>query len=508
MEMMVLHASAWKNLRERQFTALTEWIRKGGYVVTASGLNYGAFLEARTRRLLPLNILGFERIFELDSLEEFCGQILTSPEPFLIAKVNIEAAEALSIKDDIPVIIQKEIGLGKIIFLAFDYQRPPFADWTGRHSFWNKILTLKPANHHFEFDLQERQILSSMISGIPIHFPGFLWAISLLALYIIFVQVLFHGIEKKVALRRKYLSYLIAIIVIFSLAGYWLFFYQTARKDLSYNSFLHLKVAEQKGITSGKLIVGLYSLQKGDYRLSLGSKPYPVTAILPKLDESETVRSLTLHESNARQTVLISLNRWSHRLFKINTMMNFPIRGEVFKDEQGLTIQVENMTPHLITDCQIYFDGRFFFFGDIAPDKKYTKKLTRSSLERKGLFVPKAAESITAIIVPNNPSTFFEKMQKNLMQDLLFSIHARYGSRPDILHLSGWINSDVIPIHLMEARRAINRNMALLEWEIPVGTDKQEIKIGLAPEAFSGSELSATIRMCSHIPQRTGEARP
>ena len=493
-KMLILDASGLRHLRERQFNALTEWVERGGYLVTAGSLNYGYLLEERTRRLLPVNILGFRRIFELNSLEGFCGQRLTSTDPFLILKADIEDSVALLKEDDVPVITQKEIGLGKVIFLAFDCQVPPFTDWTGRHSFWNKILALKPQVDYLNTGLDEQRILSSMISEIPARFPTFVSVVPLLAVYVTLVYIIFIRVKKNSGQRWKDISYLMTIIAVFSVASYWLSFLKNGQKDLSYNSFFHLKLSGKNMIASSKYIVGLYSLQNGDYRLSLGPTPYPLTTIPPDTAEDETLHSLTLHENNREQTVLISLDRWSHRFFRINSMMNFPIRAEAFTDEQGLVIMIENMTSHAIIDCQIYFANRLFFFGNIGPSKKQVKRLARSIIGQKELFRIQAAKRIAESIGPNGPASLLEKMQGNLMESLLLSIHSRYHSRQDAIHLFGWIKSDMIPTSLSRAG-VTGESAGLLEWEIPISSGEKNIKTKLGPgrpptsEGFSKSRI-------------------
>jgi hypothetical protein len=489
-EMLILHASALNHLRERQFIALTEWVKKGGYLVTAGSLNYGAFSEEKTRRLLPVNILGVERIFELNSLEEFCGQRLSSPHPFLILKTEIEESSALLKEYDIPVIIQKKIWLGKVVFLAFDYQTAPFTNWTGRHSFWNKILALKPPVAYSNFDLEEQKILSSMISGIPIHFPRFLLVLCFSTAYVILVKIIFKRAEENRGQDNffwKNLGHLMTLIIVSSVASYWLFFFKQTQKDLSYNSFLHLKISGQNMIASSKYIAGFYSLQAGDYQVRFDPTFYPITPVLPYRTQDETLHSLALHENDAEQTILFSLDKWSHRFFKINSMMNFPIRGEVFLNEKHLVIMVENLTPHSITDCQIFFANRLFFFGNIAPSNKQVKRLARSVIGQRELFQIEEAKRVAETIVPNGPLSLLEKMQKNLMKDLLLSVHSRYDSRQDALHLFGWIKSELIATSLKRPDVA-GEGVALLEWEIPVSSSKKNLKTELLPERLSTSE--------------------
>jgi len=73
------------------------------------------------------------------------------------------------------------------------------------------------------------------------------------------------------------------------------------------------------------------------------------------------------------------------------------------------------------------------------------------------------------------------------MEGLLRSVHSRYHSREDTLHLFGWIESDLISINLNHS--GINgEGVALLEWEIPVRSSKEHITAELVPGHRSPSE--------------------
>ena len=112
--------------------------------------------------------------------------------------------------------------------------------------------------------------------------------------------------------RRRYLSYLFTTIIVFSMASFWLFYFKNIQRGVAYNSFLHLKVPGHHTISLCKFIVGLFSLQNEKYRLSFDPNPYPITSIMPERAEGETQRNLVIHESDDKQSVLISLDRWSH----------------------------------------------------------------------------------------------------------------------------------------------------------------------------------------------------
>jgi len=473
-EMLIMQASVWKNLRERQGIALTEWVKGGGYLIIGGGLNYGSLLNEKGRRLISIEVLGFKRIFQLNSLEEFSGQRLTSSEPFLVVKAKIEESVTLIEEDDIPIIIQKTVGLGKVIFLAFDYQRPPFTDWTGKSLFWNRMLSLRPLAFVSGNDHKEQEILNSMISAIPVHFPPFLVALPFFVLYVILALFILKRIKNNKEERWKYLGYLMTIIIIFSTASYWLFFFKNSQKQLSYNGFLHMKISRPNSIASFKYMAGLYTLQEGQYRLSFGQERYPVTALRPEKYEEETLHNFTLHESNTEQTVLVSLDRWSHRFFKINARINFPIRGKAFMDKQGLIITIENTSPFTIVDCNVYFANRFLSFGSIDSAKKQVKRLERSIIDQKKLFQVQDVDHITEDIVQSAPASLLERIKKDIMKDLLLLIHSLYNARKDTLHLFGWIESNVISIS-SDHPGILGEGVTLLELEIPIESNRQKI---------------------------------
>ncbi|MEJ2168398.1 MAG: hypothetical protein P8X90_23020, partial [Desulfobacterales bacterium] len=143
-KLLIMGAGTVRQLADRQFQALRRWLRQGGYLVIAGGLNYGPLGEKRMQDLLPIRITGYQRMNELKSLRLFCGRPLAAGEPFLILDAGIEDSTILLKENDIPIITRKDFGFGRIVFLSVDVTAPPFSRWEGRPIFWDKILSLGP----------------------------------------------------------------------------------------------------------------------------------------------------------------------------------------------------------------------------------------------------------------------------------------------------------------------------------------------------------------------------
>jgi hypothetical protein len=152
-------------------------------------------------------------------------------------------------------------------------------------------------------------------------------------------------------------------------------------------------------------------------------------------------------------------------------------------DEQGLVITIENRSPYAITDCQVYLANNFYSLGNIDPNKKQVKRLSRSILNEQGFFRIQEAGVIAEGIAPDSPDSLLQKIQKSLMKDLLISIHSLYNSQQNRLHLFGWVESHVIPTSL-EKTGLTAGGVALLEWEIPVKYSEKDPESGFAPESL------------------------
>ena len=463
-EVIIMDARVLDNLRERQFAALTDWVRKGGKLITSGRSNYGSFLNQRTRHLLPVKILGLKRIFEINSLEKFCGQGMTNSDGFPILRVEMEGALSLVQEDNTSIILQKTHGMGHVIFLAFDLDSSPFSEWSGRKAFWKKILSLNLLVVDPGFKLEEKNVLSALTSSIPTRFPTFVVVLLFLIVYVLVVQFLFNRIERKREQRPKYFILLLVIIALFSFSSYRLFFSKNTHRDPTYNSFLHLRTSDQSMTAKAEYVGGLYGLKHGNHRLNFGTTFYPFVPIRPDWPRDVTLRTLAFHENEEEQILSIPLEKWSHRFLKMSTWLDFPIKGQAFRDDQGLLMMVENMTSYTILDSRIYYAGRFFSFGDIPSGKKLVKRLTNREINKKAMFLSEAAGSVVKEMVGDHPSSHLENIRNSLLESLLIQVHSRYHVKQEVIYLFGWIASNVIQNPLTDLGTD-GDGVALVDWE-------------------------------------------
>jgi len=147
--------------------------------------------------------------------------------------------------------------------------------------------------------------------------------------------------------------------------------------------------------------------------------------------------------------------------------MDFQIRGQAFRDDQGILIMVENMTSHTILDGRIYYAGRFFSVGDIVFGKKLVKRLTNREITKGALFHPDEVSSMVEEMVGDHPSSPFENFKNSLLEGLLRQVYSRYHGKQEVIYLFGWIASSVIQ-NPLTGQGTDSEGVALLGWETQV----------------------------------------
>ncbi len=492
-EMMILNTGLLKNLRERQFQALIEWVKQGGYLITTSGINIGALSEQRTEQLLSPKILGNREFIELKALQDFCGSSLISSSPFLVLHVNVESGEVLLQEGDVPLLTQKEMGAGRIMLTAFDFQTPPFSRWSHRHRFWERLLLQKPLSiGQSRIKIDHQSILDALFSHAPANLPNAKLLIFPLVLYLLLLKWLLWRIEKRKGSKGWNMMCLLLTIIVASLMSFGLFFHRTYKHPLLYNSFLSLNLAGQHHVASGEYTVGLYSIRESSYTLQFPAASYPIRPVLSQAFRRDIPDPYRLEETLAGQQVTGALEKWSHNFFRLHTSVELLLSGQAVPDEQGIALLLDNLTPHTVMDCRIYVDNKVFFLGNIPPGKDQRQQISQTDIRQQEFFDDRQAEKIFSNIETHRPGpsgdisfsdrinsvlqalsgepaagSFLTAIQKNLAADIFRAVHAQYQSQQDVLCLIGWIPAGFVPMKI-DKPGVRGEELTLLTWEIPI----------------------------------------
>ena len=468
-KLLILQADTIRQLRDRQFQALIQWLKQGGYLALGTGLNVGSLADKRLQGILPIRTEGHQQLFELKSLGLFCGRELTGIQPFLVLNARIDDSKILVKEDDIPIITQKNLEFGQIVFLSFDFDTPPFSSWDGRRMFWNKILSLQPEIDRPMVAEDDQKIVNSMLAGIPLMFPNIRSVVIFVGAYLISLWLLLKKIKKPGQSRWRSSLFLILMIMIFTFIGYWGFYSPKLKQKFSTNSFCQLDVADSKALASARYFIGLYSFMNLEYELNFGSHSYPVRHIISEKSNSKIPNPYVLLKKDGGQHIIGAIRRWSHNFYKLDLTFTSPLAGNARRDKFFMTLMVENKLPHDLVDCLIYYRKRLLFVEDISAGTRQTIQYSLAKLKQKEIFSVHEVEKIIKRFDDNGSASYLRKTQRYLISDLLFKIHDKYKSRPNSMILVGWIETGLIQPEFNPIGPP-GAGITRINWELPVET--------------------------------------
>jgi len=316
-------------------------------------------------------------------------------------------------------------------------------------------------------ELDNQKILDAMVASLPARFPDFKTGGLFIGIYLVFLKFFLIKIKKPGKQRLKNSCYLLGVIVSFSALSYWHFFYPNHKQNFTHNSFYQLDVSGRDTPAFGKYIFGLYSMKDSTYRLSLGALSRPVTHLLSKRSPQKIPNPYILHESDSGQRILGALNSWSDNFFLVSSYLDSPLLGQAIRDDQYLTLVLENKLPFGLVDCMVYYKKRFIFIGDILAKKQQTIKLKLSDLKKTEIFNDHEAERIINRLDSDGSRSYLKTMQRNLTKDVLLQIHNKYRSTRDRLFLIGWGRGGLVQPTFIQTNPA-GKRLTMVNWVLPV----------------------------------------
>ena len=455
---IIIATDIFTRLNDKQFEALENWIQKGGCVITSSGINYGGLMDKRTSRILPIKIVGHTQIQELRSLNEFCGHSLVSQKPFLVLKTQIADSETISEEDSIPIIIQRNMGIGKIVFLSLDFFQPPISRWRHRHLFWEKLLSLAPTQETAGVKLSNQRIKDALLAKLPVDFPPFKMVFPFLIGYTWIVGYLFQKLKRNSSNRQKYVKRLAAVILFFAVASYGAFFYPNTLKSPSYNSFSMVRAVGNDKVSSIKHTLGIYTIQSTPYEIRFHETPLPITHLWFTNSSRVVPNTYFFFDENAVQRITGHAKRWSSDFYMVEDKIALPISATVLRDGRDYSITIKNLSDYPVLDCWVYAEGRFYPLGDMPVDSEQTWNV---SVQRHG----RDNSSLREI-------TRQYETRMTLSKDFAEAVESTYGLRSDTLCLVGWIPAGLVHENVVDALDK-RHHISLLQWEIPVVADDE-----------------------------------
>lgn len=268
--------------------ALTTWVRQGGKLVVSVADNWQLVRESFLGPMLPAQLTGLGRLRVPDVIETFAKskkRFDVGPQGLPIAETTSLTGKSLVSRQSVPLVVNGSYGLGEVTLVLFDTDAPLFAQWIGRHDFWNAVLGL-PAEDEFNAEQMnqlrsrsfnqygENQELAVALNSILDHFPDVtLVPFGLVALlilgYIILIGPVDYFFLKKVVGRLEWTWVTFpTIVVVVSLGAYYAA-HKLKGDELRINRVEFVDVDAATGTLRGSCYSALFSPRIAEYTLAM-----------------------------------------------------------------------------------------------------------------------------------------------------------------------------------------------------------------------------------------------
>ncbi|MGB8954044.1 MAG: hypothetical protein WCC10_01600 [Tumebacillaceae bacterium] len=139
LDLLVVNHAPQDKISPEQIQAIKTWVENGGKLLLSGGANYsgGGSLFAD---LSPVQVTGTTEVTDLSALGAFAG---TKPNT---AKLTVSTgklapgATALVQAGDVPLLAERSVGAGKVLYAAYDFGEEPLASWQGNKDLWGKVF--------------------------------------------------------------------------------------------------------------------------------------------------------------------------------------------------------------------------------------------------------------------------------------------------------------------------------------------------------------------------------
>lgn len=123
-------------LTQEQREALAAWIASGGHLIVAGGPN-GERTAAGLGDLLPVKVGGSRSLESVSALDDYVGLSAEDKGPYIVSLATVTGGSVLVKQGDVPLLVRRLYGRGKVDYLALDLAMAPLA---GNLKIWQKIV--------------------------------------------------------------------------------------------------------------------------------------------------------------------------------------------------------------------------------------------------------------------------------------------------------------------------------------------------------------------------------
>ncbi|WP_220206308.1 hypothetical protein [Reticulibacter mediterranei] len=392
-DLLILDNFTTSNLNKSQLATLQNWVHQGGSLIVVGGPEWMNTLKPLPASLLPATVTQTTTIPSGTSLLPFIGPAdpgTKSASTNIQAPVNVSVAtpaaggSVLLSSNGTPLIVQSQLGLGQIDYLAFDPSLEPVVSWSQASSLWRALLLRNLGDQMLISSASSttptvsKSVLSSNTNGLgavlqslfPTSFLATQFILILLLGYILVLGPIRLLIVRRLKSRDWSWRIVVSTILVFSLLSYGLALQQKGTSILSSNiSVVQLdRPSATESMAHTTTYVGVFVPNQGDFRVHLSNDGL----VQPANDQqSRSPNGLTSQPTTITTTqsgtdaTLQGVNIWTLRtlISRSNHTETGGILSRLSLQDDLLSGTVTNTLHRDFSDAYLLTYGRYVSLG-------------------------------------------------------------------------------------------------------------------------------------------------
>jgi hypothetical protein len=376
---IVLHGVSLEQLSASQFEALHKWIAQGGILAVSGGVDYAALRTPRLATLLPGVPLGVARV-AADALKSAFSGSLDVSQPVHVNQLGAFRGEVRLRAGGVPLIVERALGLGRVLYLTFDVAAHPFDRWQGMQALLLQNLRLPPVAA-MSFSASEPGVATGLTELIRAEAPDFPASSIVFLFLILYLGLLLAGYAIPLSgARRRWLAPLWGwgAPILFAPAAWLLFGPSAFPRGPTAAAVALIEPLPDSGFARLGLELGVFANRSGRLHLEYrGAEPvlYPH----PQALREGKLQDWAFGGGPRPYVEPLDRRRYVLHALQGEDVIGFRLEASVQAEAGGPRLTLSNASGRSLDDLWLVFDGYAYGLGSVGAGERIERRLVASS---------------------------------------------------------------------------------------------------------------------------------
>jgi energy-coupling factor transporter transmembrane protein EcfT len=366
---VILGSFSPDSMSEDQKQALIDWVCAGGILIISGGSDSQNLIGSFIEPILPVKIKGTKAIRSIPSIAKRFSYELPNEQIVMTVSELVGDSKIIITEDNLPIISERRLGTGKIVFISYDYADPIFKSWNGNGELWGLIIgsTQKRITPKYE------SIFKLLSANRRLSLPAYKAGLFLL-LYILCMSIIGYMLFEK----RKSNVWIVSIsITVLFIIGAFVFNYVTGERSSIVRDFSIVNVNQNNQRARIRSFFSPFSSGKTELKMMFNNADADFVENPASEDGGTYLGSgFKLVQDDIPQ--IIADNTKSLRTHLFYGELFTDLKGKVLIKKNNKHIEVFNNLPFEITDCYLFWNGSYAKIGTVSPNNQSTFSLNQT----------------------------------------------------------------------------------------------------------------------------------